>query len=89
MTWVLISKNWAHTHNFQTLAELVSECGGKELQTHLLTFSKNASYMSQGYLQKYITIMDYYLKIPLLISLKSGHFAFLVMRRKILLQSNN
>ena len=63
MTWVLISKNWAHTHNFQTLAELVSECGGKELQTHLLTFSKNASYMSQGYLQKYIKIMDYYLMI--------------------------
>ena len=35
ITWVLIIKNWAHTHNFQTYAEL-------ELQTHLLTPPKNA-----------------------------------------------
>ena len=32
--------------------------------------------MSPDYLQKYIQIMDDYLKIPLLASLKSGHFAF-------------
>ena len=76
ITWVLISKNWAHTDNFRTLAELVSECGGKELQTHLLTSPKNASYMSPDCLQKYIKIMDDYLKIPLLAPLKSGHFAF-------------
>ena len=74
ITRVLISKNWAHTHNFGTLAELVSECGGKELQTHLLTSPKNAFYMLLDYLQKYIKIMDDYLKIPLLASLKSGHF---------------
>ena len=32
--------------------------------------------MSLDYLQKYIQIMDDYLKIPLLLSLKSGHSAF-------------
>ena len=32
--------------------------------------------MSPPYLQKYIQIIDVYLKIPLLASLKSGHFAF-------------
>ena len=36
---------------------------------------KNALYMSPPYLQKYIQIIDVYLKIPLLASLKSGHFA--------------
>ena len=46
MTWVLIRKNWAHTHNLQTLAALARECGGKELQNHLLTSPKNALYMS-------------------------------------------
>ena len=76
ITWVLISKNWAHTHDFQTLAELVSKCDGKELQTHLLTSPKNAWYMSPDYLQKYIQIMDNYLKIPLIASLRSMHFAF-------------
>ena len=74
--WVLISKNWAQTRNFLTLAELVRECCGKELQTLLLTSPKNSSYMSQDYLQKYIQIMDNYLKIPLIESLKTGRFAF-------------
>ena len=32
--------------------------------------------MSTDYLQKYIQIMDHYLKVPLLASLKSGHFDF-------------
>ena len=32
--------------------------------------------MSPDYLQKYIRIMDDYLKIPLLLPLKSGHSAF-------------
>ena len=76
ITWILISKNWAHTYNFGILAELVSECGGKELQNHLLTSAKNASYMSPDCLQKHIQIMDDYLKIPLLASLKSERFAF-------------
>ena len=32
--------------------------------------------MSPDYLQKYIQIMDHYLKVSLLASLKSGHFDF-------------
>ena len=40
ITWFLTSKNWAHSHNFQTLAELVSEFDEKELQTHLVTFQR-------------------------------------------------
>ena len=50
ITWVLISKNWAHTHNFKTFADLVSACGGKELQAHLLTSPKNATFMSPDFL---------------------------------------
>lgn len=37
MTLVFITKNWTHTHDLKTLANLVSESGGKELQSHLLT----------------------------------------------------
>ena len=47
----------------------------KELQINLLISPKNASYTSPDHLQKYIQIMDDYLKIPLA-SLKSEHFAF-------------
>ena len=76
ITWVFISKNWAHTHNFKTLADLVSACGGKELQTHLLISPKNATFMSPDFLPKYIQIMDEHLKIPLLASLKCRPFTF-------------
>ena len=78
ITWVLISKNWAHTHNFKTLADLVSACGGERVtvQAHLLTSPKNATFMSPDFLQKYIQIMDEHLKLPLLASLKCGPFTF-------------
>ena len=82
ITWVLISKNWAHTHNFKTLAELVGTCGGKELQVHLLTSPKNATFMSPHFLQKYIQIMDEHLKLPLLASLKCGPSPFSVTKHR-------
>ena len=65
ITWVLISNNWTGTLDFWAFAELLSKYGGKELQNHLLTSPQNARYMSPDYLQKYIQIMDDYLKVPL------------------------
>ena len=41
----MVTKNWAHTHNFKNEVELVVECGGREIQTHLLTAPKNATYL--------------------------------------------
>ena len=42
---LLVKENWAQTHNFKNVVNLVAEFGGKELQTHLLTASKNATYI--------------------------------------------
>ena len=40
VAFCLIKHNWAHIHNFENLVQLVLECGGKEIQTHLLTSPK-------------------------------------------------
>ena len=71
----MIKKNWAHTHNFQDIVELVAECGGKEVQTHLLSAPKNATYMSAQYIAKYIDVINQYLEVPLLTSLRQNKFA--------------
>ena len=70
----LIKHNWADTHNFKNLVQLVSECGGKEVQMHLLTCPKNATYHSPTYVAKYISVMNGYIKAPLLKSLINGQF---------------
>ena len=64
-----------HTHNFNNVVDLVAECGAKELQTHLLTASKNATYIHSDYVAKYIDIMNKYLKAPLFASLRTGKYA--------------
>ena len=74
ITHLLIKQHWGHTHNFKNLVELIAECGGREIKTHLLTAPKNAVYISPPYIAKYIDIMNNYLKEPLLASLQSGKY---------------
>ena len=50
----MIRKNWAHSHNFEDIVELVADCGAKVISPHLLTAPKNAKYLSPLYVSKYI-----------------------------------
>ena len=72
----LVMRNWAHTCNFKELVELISKCESKELKTHLLTAAGNANYMSPEYISKYISIMNDYIKNPLIKSLAEQEFTF-------------
>ena len=72
----MIRKNWAYTHSFKDVVELVAECGGKEIQTHLLTAPKNATYLSPEYVSKMIEVMADYVKQPLHSALKTGNYTF-------------
>ena len=74
ITHLLVKQNWAHSHNFKNLVDLVAECGGKELKTHLLTAPQNATYISPPFVAKFIEIIDNYIKAPLLASLKAGKY---------------
>lgn len=74
ITHFLVKENWAHTNNFKTLMGLLRKCGGKELQTHLLTACKNTIYISAPYVAKYIDILNEYIKAPLFASLCIGKY---------------
>ena len=52
--------------------QLVSQYGGKEMQMHLLTSTKNATQLSPTYVAKDISIMNKYIKTLLLKSLING-----------------
>ena len=77
IAWLLIKKNWAHSHNFKSIVELVAGCGG-EIKKHFLHAPQNAIYKSPEYISKYIqVIIDDHIKLPLLTSLRSsGPFKF-------------
>ena len=45
ITFLMIKKKWAHSHNFKDIVELVADCGAKEISSHLLTAPKNAKYV--------------------------------------------
>ena len=45
ITFLMIKKKWAHSHNFRDIAELVADCGAKEISPHLFTVPKNAKYL--------------------------------------------
>ena len=62
----MIRKNWAHSHNFCDIVELVADCGAKEIFSHLPTAPKNAKYLSPLYASKYIETISNYMKQPLL-----------------------
>ena len=74
IAFCFIKHNWAHIHDFENLLQLVLECGAKEIQMHLLTSPKNATYLSPTYVEKYISIMNEYVEAPLLKSLINGRF---------------
>ena len=57
ITHLLVKQNWTLTHNFKNV-NVVAGCDGKELQIHLLTASKNATYILHVYVAKYIDIMN-------------------------------
>ena len=67
----MVCKNWAHTYNFTNVDNLVAECSGTEIKSHLLTAPKNATYLSPEYISKMIQIIADYVRIPLLSTLKT------------------
>ena len=72
ITWLLVKKNWAHSHNFKSIVELVAACSGEEIKKHLLYAPQNANHVSPEYIFKCIQIMDDHIKLPLLASLRSS-----------------
>ena len=65
LKFLMIKKNWAQSHNFRDIVELVDDCG----EINILTFTyciKNAKYLSLLYVSKYIEIMSNHMKQPLL-----------------------
>ena len=54
---------------------MIAECGGKEVETHLLTAPKNANYMSPLFIAKYISIINHYNEEPLLASLHANKYS--------------
>ena len=75
VTFLLAKKHWAHTYNFNSLVDLIVKCGGKEVETHLLTGPKNTSYMSPLFIAKYISIINHYIEEPLLASLRANKYS--------------
>ena len=74
--FLMIRKNWAHSHNFRDIVELVADCGSKEISSHLLTALKNAKYLSPLYVSKYIETMSNYMKQPLLENMRCNLYSF-------------
>ena len=72
----LIVKNWAYTHNFKDLVDLISQCGGMEVRKHLDFGPRNAQYTSPEYVGKFVTVINDYIELPLLASLRSKCFTF-------------
>ena len=62
----MIKTNWAHSHNFRDIVELATDCGAKEISSHLLTAPKNAKYLSPLHVSKYIETMSNHMKQLLL-----------------------
>ena len=75
---MLIKKNWAHSHNFKSIVELVAACDGEKIKKHPLHAPQNANYISPEYISNYIQIMNDHIKLPLLASLRTfGPFTLL------------
>ena len=76
ITHSMVIKNRGYTHNFQDVLKLVGDCGGNEVKTRLIFSPKNAIDTSLEYIGKVINIIDDYIKLPLLASLREKRFAF-------------
>ena len=72
----MIIKNWAYTHNFHDVIDLLSQCGSKEISSHLIMAPKNVTYMSPEYISKYVTITAELVKKPLYCTMKNNEFTF-------------
>ena len=72
----MIIKNWAYTHNFHDAVDPISQCGGKEISSHLIMTPKNATYMSPEYISKCVTVMAEFVKKPLHSTTKNSEFTF-------------
>ena len=72
----MMIKNWAYTHNFCDVNDLVAHCGGNEISSHLIMAPKNATYISLEYISKYINIMVEFVKKPLHSTMKGNEFTF-------------
>ena len=68
-------QKWAHASNFKNVVELIADCGGDEVKTHLLNAPGNVMYLSPLWISKDINIMNSYTKESLLASLRSGKLA--------------
>ena len=79
----MITKNWVYTHIFQDVVKLISDCEGNKVKTHLISSPKNTIYTFPQYIAKFIYIIDDYIKLPLLASLKEKHFTFSAMKHKM------
>ena len=76
----MVIKNWAYNSNFKDLVELNENCGGSEIKTQLISSPKNAYiylYTSALYISKLIDIIDEYIKLPLLASLRENYYTFI------------
>ena len=74
--FLMIGKNWAHSHNFRGIVELVADRDPKEISLHLLAAPKNAQYLSPLFVSKYIETMSSYMKQPLLKNMRSNLYSF-------------
>ena len=81
ITWLLVKKNWAHSHNFKSIVELVAACSGEEIKKHLLYAPQNANFVSPEYtfsnVFKSWMITSNYLFLHHFVLLT--HFCFLLM----------
>ena len=73
----MVIKNWAYDNNFKDLVELIGNCSGSEIKTHLISSPKNTLYTSPLYISKFIDIIDKYIKLPLLTSLRENYYTFI------------
>ena len=74
--FLMIGKNWAHSHNFRGIVELAADCDPKEISLHLLTAPKNAQYLSPLFVSRYIETMSNYMKQPLWKNMRSNLYSF-------------
>ena len=78
VTFLLAKKHWAYkyTHNSDSLDNLIAKCGGKKLETNLLTAPNNSNYVSPLSIAKYISIINHCIdKVLLLASLCTNKYS--------------
>ena len=70
-----MTKNWGY-RQFQHLVKFVSDCGEDEVKTHLISSPKNIIHKLPQYIGKLLDVIDDYIKVPLLASIRKNYFTF-------------